>query len=414
MDVKEMKDKLEQLGKAFEAYKGAIDERVSALENGDSTAEIDAKIDRIAQDYTGIKEIVDKHKAEQEAMAESLANLNREGRLGSEAKNQLDIINKFGKQAREGIKSLADFAKNTMQTNVNTDGGYVVMPDVEQAIYRYGRNANPVKGLITVKQISGNAYESPISNDICATSWTGEGGAMSNTDTETLEMISIPAGTLYAFPRTTLEMIQDAYINVASEIQDSVGIAINEAENAAYTNGTGQNKRPKGFLKYATAATADATRDITKIQHIATGSSGAFASTPGDWQKLMDVVMALKSPYRANAVWQMNALTAATVWKIGDDNNAPVWQPSLQAGVPDRLLGYPVVLNEDMPAIAANSLSIAFGDWRRAYIGVEKPGMYLEYDPYTGRPFIQWDFRKRVGGGVRDTSAYKVLKFAAS
>lgn len=410
----EVKELVENLGKEFAEYRKALDAKVEAVQKDlpvDTIKGLDARIEEIAQNYASAKKALDETKAEQDKMAESIADMNRKGMLTGEVKDQLKVLNEFAKQASNGVPQFGKYIQNTMQTNVNTDGGYVVLPDVEKSIYNYGRNSNPMRGLVTVKTVAGDAYEAPISNDVCSTSWTGEGAAMSNTDTQSLEKISIPVGTLYAFPRATLEMIQDSYINVAAEIQDSVGIAINEAENSAFTNGTGQNKRPKGILSYTTATTADATRAIDTVQHIETGSAGAFGATPADWQKLNDVIMALKAGYRANATWIMNSLTAAKIMNIASADKTPVWQPSLQAGVPDRLLGYNVVYNEDMPDIASNSLSIAFGDFRSAYVIAEKPGMYLEYDPYSGRPYIQWDFRKRVGGGVRDTAAYKLLKF---
>jgi len=148
---------------------------------------------------------------------------------------------------------------------------------------------------------------------------------------------------------------------------------------------------------------------------VATGAAGAFASTnPAD--ALHDTLTALRPAYRKGdgVAWIMNSATANVIRKMKDGQGNYLWTQSIVMGQPDRLLGYPVTLDEGMPDIAANSYSVAFGNWRRGYAIVDKPGLRLIVDRVTKKGWTKMYFSKRVGGGVVDSNAIKLLKFATS
>ena len=183
-----------------------------------------------------------------------------------------------------------------------------------------------------------------------------------------------------------------------------------QQEGAAFVNGDGTNK-PKGFLQYTTVA--EASWAWTKIGYVATGTAGAFdPDAPID--AVIDLVYALKAGYRQNATFVMNRKTQAAVRKLKDADGQYLWQPPTQANGHASLLNYSIVEAEDMPDIAANAFAIAFGDFKRGYLVVDRQGVRVLRDPFTAKPYVLFYTTKRVGGGVQDFDAIKLLKFAAS
>jgi HK97 family phage major capsid protein len=181
-------------------------------------------------------------------------------------------------------------------------------------------------------------------------------------------------------------------------------------EGAAFGNGDGSNK-PKGFLSYTTVANGSWTWG--NIGYIASGAAGAFASSnPSD--ALVDLVYAVKAGYRQNGSFVMNRKTQAAVRKFKDEGGNYLWQPPAQAGGRASLMTFPVVEAEDMPDIDDDSLSVAFGDFGRGYLVVDRAGVRVLRDPFTAKPYVLFYTTKRVGGGVQDFDAIKVLKFAAA
>ena len=141
--------------------------------------------------------------------------------------------------------------------------------------------------------------------------------------------------------------------------------------------------------------------------------TGAFAgSNPSD--ALVDLIYALKAGYRQNGVFVMNRKTQATIRKFKDTGGAYLWQPPATPGGRAMLMGFPVVEAEDMPDIAADSFAIAFGDFGRGYMIVDRTGVRVLRDPFTAKPYVLFYTTKRVGGGVQNFDAIKVMKFAAT
>lgn len=145
---------------------------------------------------------------------------------------------------------------------------------------------------------------------------------------------------------------------------------------------------------------------------MSTGASGEFdASEPGD--ALVELIYALKAGYRQNANFVMNRKAQAEVRKLKDGDGNYLWAPPAAAGQQAMLMGFPVVEAEDMPDIAADECSIALGDFRRGYLVVDRAGVRVLRDPYSAKPYVLFYTTKRVGGGVQDFDAIKLLKFGA-
>ncbi len=170
--------------------------------------------------------------------------------------------------------------------------------------------------------------------------------------------------------------------------------------------------QPKGFLTGPTSPAGDGVRPFGTIQHLMSGTTGDFGANPQD--RLIDLVQLLRTPYRQGACFVMNAGTLARIRKFKTDDGAFVWQPSLSAGQPATLLGYPVVEAEEMPDIGAGTPSVAFGNFRAGYLSAERGETAILRDPYSNKPFVSFYATKRIGGCVMNAEAIKLLKFAAN
>ncbi len=210
-------------------------------------------------------------------------------------------------------------------------------------------------------------------------------------------------------PAATSSLLDDAAVNVEQWITEEVEAAFAEQEAAAFITGNGLNK-PMGFLSYSTVE--DASWEWGKIGHIATGVDGALpASDPSD--KLIELIYALKAGYRQNANFVMNRKTQSVLRKLKDADGNYLWQPPAAVGEKASLMGFGLVEAEHMPDIAADGTPIAFGDFERGYLVVDRIGVRVLRDPYSAKPYVLFYTTKRVGGGVQDFDAIKLLKFAA-
>jgi HK97 family phage major capsid protein len=234
--------------------------------------------------------------------------------------------------------------------------------------------------------------------------------ARPETSTPTFTEVVPAAGELYANPAASQQMLDDAMFDVEKWLAHEIATEFARAEGMAFVKGTGTSQ-PLGFLSSPNATTADGTRPMGTLQTIGTGVAGGFAtSDPED--VLIDLVQALRSPYRQGAVFVMNSATAAEIRKFKTADGAFMFQPSLAAGQPSTLLGYPLIEAEDMPDVAAGSLSIAFGNFKAGYVIAERNATTILRDPYTHKPYVHFYATKRVGGQVVNSESIKLLQFA--
>ena len=290
------------------------------------------------------------------------------------------------------------------------DGGYTVPLEIEQTIDRVLAKVSPMRAIASVRQIGSNVYRKPIATAGAATGWVAETDARPQTNAPTLAAIDFPTMELYAMPAATQALLDDSQVDLETWLAGEVQTVFAEQEGAAFVSGNGTTQ-PKGFL--GETAVADASWTWGKLGYIASGAAGAFAtSDPTD--ALVSLAYAPKQGYRANGSWVMNRGTEAAIRKFKDANDNYIWQPGASAGQPPTLLGYPVAEAEDMPDIAANSFSIAFGDFARGYLIVDRVGVRVLRDPYSAKPYVLFYTTKRVGGGVQNYEAIKLMKFASA
>jgi HK97 family phage major capsid protein len=289
-------------------------------------------------------------------------------------------------------------------------GGYVVPPETERAIERRLMAGSPMREIATVRTVGSGVFRKPVSTAGVEAGWVAETAARPETDPATLALLEFPSADLYACPAATQSLLDDALIDLDEWLAAEVEDAFSAQETEAFINGDGVNK-PRGFLDYDLVEDGD--QEWGEIGYVASGAAGAFpVSNPTD--RLIDLIYAPKALYRPNARFVMNRRTVGTVRKFKDGDGNYIWQPAQRPGDTASLLGYPVTEIETMPDIGADAPAVAFGDFQRGYLIVDRAGVRVLRDPYSAKPYVLFYTTKRVGGGVQNFDAIKVMKFAAS
>ncbi|MDB5592156.1 phage major capsid protein [Enterovirga sp.] len=402
---REVADAFDDFARTFDAFRQTNDERLGEIETrlqADTLTE--EKLARIDHALDEAKGRLDRLQLDsRRPVLPSPARDRRDPAL-LEHKVAFDLYVRAGEAA--GLKALESKA---LSAGSGPDGGYLVPETVEKEVLTRLADLSPIRAIASVRTISGGNYKRAVSIVGPASGWVGETASRPQTAGPGLAELSYPAMELYAMPAATQTLLDDAVVNIDQWLADEVETAFAAQESTAFVNGDGVNK-PKGFLQAATVA--DGLWEWGKLGFVATGAAGAFpAANPSD--TLVDLVYALKAGYRQNAAFVMNRRTQSAIRKFKDDGGTYLWQPPATAGQPATLMSFPVVEAEDMPDIGANSLAVAFGDFRRGYLVVDRAGIRVLRDPYSAKPYVLFYTTKRVGGGVQDFAAIKLLKFAA-
>ncbi len=382
--------------RAFEAFKDTNDERLVEIETKLSADVVTTeKLDRINK---------------------ALDELTLKGRRPPLSAERATARPSEHKQAFEGYVRGGDedgyrkLEQKALSAGSNADGGYLVPVETETEIGRRLAALSPIRAIADVRQVSSGTYRKPFMTTGPAVGWVAETGARSQTTSPAIAALDFPAMELYAMPAATAALLDDSAVNIDDWIAAEVEGAFAAQEGTAFVTGDGTNK-PRGFLGYSTVA--EGSWEWGKIGYVVTGASGALPSShPSD--VLVDLIYTLKSGYRANARFVLNRRTQAAIRKLKDADGHYLWQPAAVAGGEASLLGFPVTEAEDMPDIGANALALAFGDFRRGYLVVDRLGVRVLRDPYSAKPYVLFYTTKRVGGGVQDFDAIKLLKFGTS
>ncbi|MDA5094401.1 phage major capsid protein [Aliiroseovarius sp. KMU-50] len=309
----------------------------------------------------------------------------------------------------DGLRGL-ELEGKAMSTAVAADGGYLVDPVTADTIKGVLSNAASLRSVANVVNVEGTAYDVLIDQDDLVTGWASETGSAAETGTPKIDRISIPLHELSALPKVSQRLLDDSAFDIEAWLAGRVAEKFARAESAAFISGDGVDK-PNGFLNHT--AVENSTWTWGNLGYVATGADGDFDGTnPAD--AIFDLIYALGADYRANGVFVMNSKTVGAVRKLKDADGRFLWSDATVAGEPARLIGYPVLIAEDMPDIASGSASIAFGDFANGYTVAERPDTRILRDPFSAKPHVLFYATKRVGGDVSDFAAIKLLKFSVS
>ncbi|HVY13507.1 MAG TPA: phage major capsid protein [Alphaproteobacteria bacterium] len=405
-DLLEIKSATEGLARAFEAFKESNDDRLNSLERKQGDVVLEEKVDRIGADVSRLQEAVSGFKTALRRPAAS-----KDMPVSAAESEHKQAFLRYVHKGYEG--ELGSLESKAMSVISDPDGGYLVPAELSDRIVTRQFDTTPLRQLATVMTVTSDAVEMLRDTNDADAQWVGELDTRSDTDPGQLGRVRIPVFELHAQPKATQKLLDDANLNVEEWLTNKIAGKFSRKENAAFVNGDGITM-PRGFATYSVAATADDSRSWGVFEYVASGASGAFASSnPGD--ALIDLMHKLRAGYLPKAAWIMPRAVADAVRKFKESTtSAYIWQPGLQAGQPASLLGFPVHLGEDMPALSAGSLSVAFGNFAEGYTIVDRIGLRILRDPFTAAPFVKFRCNKRVGGDVTNFEAIKFLKFSAS
>ncbi|KQZ92784.1 capsid protein [Mesorhizobium sp. Root157] len=398
---------LAELQKTFEDFKLERDKELADIRAGMADVVQTEKVDRINAELTRLTKDID-------AVNATMAAIKVGGTGSAEDPDKREHAVAFDRFFRRGVDAgLRDLeVKAKLTTQSDPDGGYLVPAEMEAGIDRVLGTVSTIRLLARTISISTNTYKKLVNMAGATSGWVGEEQDRPGTATPTLREIAINTGEIYAMPGATQTSLDDARIDLAAWLADEVSIEFAEQEGAAFANGDGINK-PRGILAYDKVA--NASYAWGRIGFVSSGKADGFVAataTASPADALIDLYYALKSGYRNGASWLMSDATMNTVRKFKDAEGAYIWAPPSGAAEVATILGKPVYNDDNMPAVAASEFPIAFGDFSRSYLIVDRIGIRVLRDPFTSKPNVLFYTTKRVGGGMVNFEALKLLKIS--
>lgn len=423
----EVKRAVDKLMREWEAFKADADrERIATKKSGsadvvlrDQVAKIGDALDRTKDDINTLFKKANRPVLTMpaaQAEAETKANLEF-GAWGGESDETKAAAGRrayraaFDRLSRRGKDALEAGEIKALSSGSAPDGGYYIEPARSDQILQRLRETSAMREIASVITITSDRIKYPVDRDDVGYEWVGETTTRSETTTPQVGELEIPVHEISAKPKSTQNLLDDAGFDVESWLNGKLGDRFARAENTAFVSGNGTS-RPRGFLTGTPVTTADASRSFGVLQYIGTGVSGDFAAS-NKADKLLDLIYAFNAGYRANLTWVMNKTTLGLIRKFKDGQGNYIYGPKItEKGLVDMVFEYPVKEFSDMPDLAANSYSVALGDFRRGYQIVDRQGIRQLRDAFTAKPYVLFYTTKRVGGGVTDSDAIKLLKFA--
>lgn len=390
------------------------------------------QIAKISEDVTKSMDTISNMEAKSKKFDEAIISLEKKISRPGNAKEEACSVGKsdYLKYLRRGIDLSIDVQKSvayeiatkqllgaseqeisnytkTLVEGRNPDGGYWLRPELANFVIDRVFETSNIRQIASVMTISGESLEIIVDDNEAEGEWVGEVDTRNETNTPQIGLNKIFAHELSAKPKISQRMLDDAGFDVESWLGNKVADIFMRMENTSFVIGDGA-KKPRGFLDYP-AWTVLETYQRNALEQIDSGSAGTF-----DGDNLIDQQNLLLEPYQPNAVWVMNRKTWPTVMKAKNSQGDYLLNPLILAqGAAKILLGNPVLFFSDMPVEATNSLSVAYGDFRKGYTILDRIGIRILRDPFTIKPFVLFYTTKRVGGDVTNYDSIKILKLAA-
>ncbi len=399
---------INDLNSLFHEYKHTNDERLKALEAGKGVAELTEKLDRLQTAYTETSETISN-------LEKEIAAGKRPGFGGGE--DPKAKIKDFAAALAAWDETKLKQFRNDVQTGSDGSGGYAVPAELDRQVDAYLMEDVAMLSICTVKNFAAD-YSKLVTITGGVTANSAELATVTKTATGTIVKVSPVNGKRIAKQLISEESKDDLIFDPEGWVRENIAMVMAEDIEGELIAGTGNDNSTKGFLKYPMSTAQDSSRAFGTIQIVNSGKSGDFLDlntsthvNPVD--RLKDMRTALKGMYRRNARWLFNRFAEGEILKLKDADENYVLKPQVAIGQDSLLLGYPMTISDSMPDIAADSLSIAFGDFKRAITIQIRPGLNIVRDNISAYPNIYLNFSKRYGLMLRDSRAIKVMKFCA-
>lgn len=402
-----LKETVDALGYAFHEFKATNEERLNQLEQKNTVDPlITQKMERLNR---SLDEAQDKMTRLEAVAKRPVIAASKENGFSSE---EIAHKNAFLNYIRKGHESdLLTFEAKGLSTSPDREGGFFVPSIISSYIHKTLKDSSSLRSLARITEISTSALEMLVDKEEAAAAWAEEKGERRETATPEIAKVRIPVHEMYAKSRATQKLLDDAAINIEEWLAEKISLRMASLENTSFINGDG-NGKPKGFLNYETAAANG--WEWGKLEEIKTGVRGAFKEDNPE-ETLIDLFHALKPAYLSQATWLMSRSAQSLVRKLKDPNQHHyLWQPPLSLDVRPTLMGHPIHIMDDMPALTQGtaSKSVVFGNFFEGYQIVDRQGTYTLRDPYSAKPYVEFYTVRRVGGDVVNFEALKVLHFS--
>lgn len=402
----ELKSLIDKQNETWGEFMRKNDELIKAKAEGKAVGELQASVDKMNADF----------KKMNDELVEIAKKANRPQNDPSDKKQlteeQIAYKKAFGTFVRKGTDTgLEDLQRKAYHSGSGPDGGFLVLPEMDKEIIRVVGVVSAIGRLARQVTISSDTYKKMAKKSGMTARRVGQGATGGETSTPTFAELEFTAHTAEAEPWIHNETLEDAVIDLEADLAMEAGIAFAELAGSEFVSGSGVGCA-RGINGYDTVA--NASYAWGKLGYVVTSASGAFAaSNPGD--NIVALQHSLKSQYRPGAAFVMADATLATTRQMKDGSGAfYLWQPDPLAGFGGRLLGSPVEIDDNMPVAAANSMSVAYGNFGQGYVVVNRSGTVVIRDNLTAKGKTKFNFRRRFGGGVQNFEAIKLLKFGTS
>lgn len=401
----DVKNAIQEMGHTFEEFKKVNDERLEKVEKGEATAQLDEKIGKIESKLDGLEEVNQKLVAQEQNQenikeaVEKLETVLTRPNSGLDTKSVDAYMGAFDSYCRKGLDGLDPQEKKALTVSNDSTGGYLAPPEYVRELLKTVTEISPIRGISRVRSTGQRSIQVPKRSGQFSAQWVAESGTRSETTGWTVGLEEIPAHEQYAMVDISEQDLEDTVFDLEAEMQSEFSEQFAKAEGSAFVSGNAVGK-PEGFMTNGS------------VGEVNSGSGTAILA-----DGLISLVHNIKSEYGRNGVFVFNRSTLAAIRKLKDTAGQYVFQVgmSLTGGASNTILGYPYVEATDMPDVAGGAYPVAFGDFRRAYMIVDRVSLAVLRDPFTQATTgnVRYIARRRVGGQVVQAEAINKLKISA-
>lgn len=388
----DIKNSINDLGSAFAEFKKVNDERLEAVEKGDGTAMLDAKLEKIEakldsyEDLNQKMTVAEQNATDVKGQLDKLETVLKRPNSGFDTKSIDESLQTFDAYCRKGFDALTDAEKKALTVSNDSTGGYLAPPEYVRELIKTVTEISPIRSIARVRSTGQRSIQVPKRTGTFAAQWVAESGTRSETTGYQVGLEEIPAHEYYALVDISEQDLEDSVFDLEAEMQSEFSTQFAKAEGTAFVSGNAVGK-PEGFMTNS------------DVSEVVSGNGTALLA-----DGLLTLVHSIKSEYASNATFVLNRSTLSAIRKLKDTAGQYVFQAgmSLVSGVPNTILGYPYVEATDMPSVGANAFPVAFGDFSKAYMIVDRVALAVLRDPFTQATTgnVRYIARRRVGGQV--------------
>ena len=398
----DIKNAIQDMGNTFAEFKKVNDQRLDSIEKGESTAYVDeklAKMEAKMDSYEDINQKLTTAEANAEnikSQIEKLETVVKRPNSGFDTKQVDEYLGAFDTYCRKGLEGLDAMERKALTVSNDSTGGYLAPPEYVRELLKTVTEISPIRSIARIRSTGARSIQVPKRTGQFAAQWVSESGTRSETTGWNVGLEEIPAHEQYALVDISEQDLEDSVFNLEAEMQSEFSEQFAKAEGSAFVSGDMVGK-PEGFMTNGSVSSVN---------------SGDANEITADG--LISLVHNIKSAYSSNGTFVFNRTTLAKIRKLKDTAGQYVFQAgmSLQGGVTNTILGHSYVEATDMPSEGNNTFPVAFGDFRRGYMIVDRVNLAVLRDPFTQATTgnVRYIARRRVGGQVIQAEAISKLK----